>query len=127
MVPQRPCLAIVRGKALNKQTATLLDSAVEPSDGLGDPISSHTPPMLYQRQIIAYPGCLRERFESALLDGATPPFSEEEFDWLGKGEHGPERALEWASVTACHEASSRSQGSFTPVTRLTIAASAPRG
>jgi hypothetical protein len=54
----------------------------------------------YQRQIIAYHGCLVERFDDALLRGIDPPLSTEPFDWLGNGvyfwEHGPDRAYQWA-------------------------------
>lgn len=63
--------------------------------------------MLYQRQIIAYHGCLRERFDAVLLEGQDPPQSDEPFDWLGRGiyfwEHGPRRAKEWAEAKARRE------------------------
>ena len=77
----------------------------QPSDGPGCHRFAHHPLlMLYQRQIIAYHGCLRPRFEGALLNGITPPFSQERYDWLGKGiyfwERGPERALAWARSKA---------------------------
>jgi hypothetical protein len=54
----------------------------------------------YHRQIVAYHGCLVDRFEDALLRGIHPPHSDEAYDWLGRGvyfwEHGPFRALDWA-------------------------------
>ena len=69
--------------------------------------------MLYQRQIIAYHGCLKDRFENALLRDIAPPLSEENYDWLGKGvyfwEHGPERALEWARAKAARKGVAASQ------------------
>lgn len=56
--------------------------------------------MRYHRQIVAYHGCLADRFEDALLRGIHPPQSDEDYDWLGRGiyfwEHGPFRALDWA-------------------------------
>lgn len=67
--------------------------------------------MIYQRQIIAYHGCLKQRFTDALLDGVAPPPSTEKYDWLGSGiyfwEHGPERALEWAEGKAKREGKPR--------------------
>ncbi len=60
--------------------------------------------MQYQRQIIAYHGCLRPTFEDALLHGKHPSPSDQPYDWLGRGiyfwEYGPDRALEWARLKA---------------------------
>lgn len=54
----------------------------------------------YQRLVIGYHGCDESMVEKVLLHGADLEYSENPFDWLGKGiyfwEHGPERALEWA-------------------------------
>jgi hypothetical protein len=63
--------------------------------------------MRIHRQIVAYHGCLVDRFERALLLNEHPPYSDEPYDWLGRGlyfwEHGPHRALDWAKQKAKRE------------------------
>ena len=55
----------------------------------------------YQRTVFAFHGCDRRIAEAVLAGKMTLTASLNTYDWLGKGiyfwEHGPARALEWAT------------------------------
>lgn len=58
----------------------------------------------YQRLVLGYHGCDKSVADRVLAGDDALKKSEKRYDWLGSGiyfwEHGPERALDWASEQA---------------------------
>jgi hypothetical protein len=65
--------------------------------------------MRYARTILGYHGCDASVAEEVLAGRSPLRASENAYDWLGRGiyfwEHGPERALQWATAQAERDAS----------------------